>query len=215
MATDRALDVVVVDDQRAFAESIAIVIDAEPDLRCVDTLLSGEDAVRRCTDEPPDVVVMDVDMPGIGGIEATRQILQHHPDVDVVIVTGAADPATLSLAAGAGAKAFVLKDAPVAHVIDAVRSADSRRSMSVDASAMDRFLDRVPDVARLTPRELEVLGMLAEGRQPKEIAAELGITVHTCRGYVKNILSALGVHSALEAVVEGHRRGLLRIDGPR
>lgn len=208
--------VLIVDDQRTFADSIAAVVDNEPDLRCVGTLSTGEAAVERCASELPDVILMDVDMPGIGGVEATRQIVDQHRDAHVVVLTGVADATVLARAASVGARSFLLKDAPVGDVLDAVRSTDLRRSMDVDPDAIERLLDGPGGrELSLTPRELEVLGLLATGQQPKQIARALGISLHTCRGYIKNILQALDAHSALEAVVEAHRRGLIRLPSHR
>lgn len=208
--------VLIVDDQRTFSDSIAVVIENEPDLRCVGTVSTGEAAVERCAAGLPDVILMDVDMPGMGGVEATRQIVDQNRDAHVVILTGVADATVLARAAGAGARAFLLKDAPVGDVLDAVRSTEPGRRMDVDPDAIERLLD-APDGRQspLTPRELEVLGLLATGQQPKQIARALGISLHTCRGYIKNILQALDAHSALEAVVDAHRRGLIRLPSHR
>ena len=208
--------VLVVDDQRAFAESLQVVIDAQDDLVCLGAAETGEEAVARTNAEPPSVVLMDIALPGIDGIEATRQIVDAHPETAVVVLTGVPDATILARAAGAGACAFLLKDSAVAEILDAVRSADRRSGIGVDSSVLSQLLDTEPSHpdATLTQRELEVLGLLAQGRQPKQIAQSLGITVNTCRGYVKNVLAKLEAHSALEAVVEAHRRGLISLGSP-
>ena len=210
-ATKRVL---VVDDQRAFAQSLEVVIDSQEDLVSLGVATTGEEAVERARADRPSVVLMDVGLPGMDGVEATRQIVEHDADVGVVVLTGVPDASVLARAASAGACAFLLKDSSVAEILEAVRTADQRGAMGVDSAAIARMLDardESPDAA-LTHRELEVLGLLAHGRQPKQIAHSLGITVNTCRGYVKNVLAKLDAHSALEAVVEAHRRGLISLD---
>ena len=205
--------VLVVDDQRAFAESLRVVIDSEDDLVCTGAVQTGEDAIARAAADPPDVVLMDVGLPGMDGIETTRRITTEHPHVAVVILTGIPDATILARAASAGACAFLLKDAAVTEIVEAVRAAEQRSGIEVESSVIARLLDDdgADPSAALTQRELEVLGLLAQGRQPKQIAQALGITVNTCRGYVKNVLAKLEAHSALEAVVEAHRRGLLSL----
>lgn len=224
MAGDRDRDggarrrrVLIVDDQVAFAQSLAIVIDAQDDLECVGWVGSGEDAVELAAAERPSVVLMDIGLPGIDGVEATRQILDVVPDADVVVLTGAPDASVLARSASAGACAFLLKDSSVPEILEAVRTARRGGAMGLDAAVIGHLLDDdgiAADTA-LTQRELEVLGLLARGQQPKEIARSLGITVNTCRGYVKNVLAKLGAHSALEAVVEAHRLGLITLPSPR
>jgi DNA-binding NarL/FixJ family response regulator len=211
-ATKRVL---VVDDQRAFAQSLEVVIDSQDDLVSLGVATTGEEAVERARADHPSVVLMDVGLPGIDGVEATKQILEHDPGVGVVVLTGVPDASVLARAASAGACAFLLKDSSVVEILEAVRTADQRGAMGVDSGAIAHLLEssETDADASLTQRELEVLGLLAQGRQPKQIAHSLGITVNTCRGYVKNVLAKLDAHSALEAVVEAHRRGLISLDG--
>lgn len=203
----------VVDAQLAFAQSLATVIAMQDDLECVGAVTSGEEAIERAAAEAPSVVLMDVDLPGIDGVEATRRILDRVPGVDVVILTGTPDATVLARAASAGARAFLLKRSSLEDVLEAVRGAHLAGAMGLDAATIGHLLGDEGTVAdtALTLRELEVLGLLAQGQQPKEIADSLGITVNTCRGYVKNVLSKLRAHSALEAVVEAHRLGLISL----
>ena len=207
--------VLVVDDQRSFAQSLEVVVDAQDDLVCIGTAGSGEDAVRRALEEKPAVVVMDVDLPGMDGIDATARIVEQDADISVVILTGIPDATVLARAASAGACAFLLKDSSVTEILEALRSSHRSGHLDVDAAAIKQVLGGPErpegDLDQITQRELEVLGLLAQGRQPKEIARLLGISVHTCRGYVKNLLSKLHAHSALEAVIIAHRHGLISL----
>lgn len=205
--------VLVVDDQRAFAESLELVIEAHDGLQCIGCVASGEEAVAIASEQRPAVVVMDVALPGMDGIEATRRIVEQDPDVAVVVLTGVPDATVLARASSAGARAFLLKDASVNDIVDAVRTVDHTPPMEVDPGTAE-FLDGDGQAAAdLTQRELEVLGLLAQGNQPKQIAYDLGITVNTCRGYVKNILAKLDAHSALEAVLEANKRGIINLPG--
>jgi DNA-binding NarL/FixJ family response regulator len=214
-AAGEQVKVLIVDDQRAFVESLAIVIDAQDDLACVGIARSGSEAVSEAASRSPDVVLMDVGLPGIDGVGATEQIVAAIPGVRVIILTGRADAPTLVRAAAAGASAFLLKSSSVGEILDAVRQPSTGR-LEIDPVALGAFVsDGGPLAARqLTGRELEVLGLLAEGRQPKQVARELGITVTTCRGYIKSLFQKLGAHSALEAVVVAHRHGVIRLPEP-
>jgi DNA-binding NarL/FixJ family response regulator len=211
------LRVLLVDDQRAFVESIAIVIDAQPDLHCVGLAASGAEAVDAAARLQPDVVVMDLMLPDFDGIEATAKILHGCNEMKVVILTGRPDATALARSATAGASAFMMKSSSIEEILDAVRQPATRR-LQIDPDALKPLLEShsvPPGVSELTQRELEVLGELAEGHQPKQIARHFGITLPTCRGYIKAIFQKLGAHSALEAVILAHRYGVIDLDDPR
>lgn len=202
--------VLVVDGQRAFAELLELACRSADGLECVGTAGSGEEAVDLVSTLAPDVVVMDVALPGVDGIEAARRIAERSPETAVVLLTALRDPSLVARAASAGACAYLVKEASVEEIVDTLRNADHRAPL-VSAPAL--VGPEEADDADLTQRELEVLGLLARGRQPKQIAHDLGITVNTCRGYVKNILAKLDAHSALEAVLEANRRGIITLPG--
>jgi DNA-binding NarL/FixJ family response regulator len=214
---DGTISVLLVDDQRAFVESIAIVIEAQTDLECVGVTTTAAAGVAEAARVRPDVVIMDVMLPDFDGIEATSQITSTLPATRVVILTGRPDATALARAATAGACAFMMKSSSIEEILDAVRQTPSRR-LQIDPDALTSLLnDRAapPGVAELTQRELEVLGQLAEGHQPKQIARHFGITLTTCRGYIKGIFQKLGAHSALEAVILAHRCGIIDLDDSR
>lgn len=210
----RPTSVLLVDDQRAFVESIAIVIGAQPDLQCVGVTTTAAGGVAEAIRVRPDVVIMDVMLPDFDGIEATAKIICNLPATRVVILTGRPDATALARAATAGACAFMMKSSSIEEILDAVRQPPSRR-LQIDPDALTSLLTGhavPPGVSELTQRELEVLGQLAEGHQPKQIARHFGITLTTCRGYIKAIFQKLGAHSALEAVILAHRCGVIDLD---
>lgn len=208
--------VLVVDDQRAFAQSLEVILEAQDEVDRVGTVGSAEDAIDYVEQHAPDVVVMDVELPGASGIDATERLVAADPELIVVVLTGIPDVAVFARAAAVGAQAFLLKDSSLDEILEAVLRTSPHGHIRVDPSTV-REIANAADAASanlaeaITPRELEVLGLLAEGRQPKEIARYLGISVHTCRDYVKSLLTKLGAHSALEAVVIAIRCGLIAV----
>lgn len=209
----------VVEDQRALAEALDIAIDSQPDLDCLGAAGSVEEAVRLVEAEQPDVVLMDIHLPDIDGIEGTRRIKASRPETRVVILTGDATPAFLAAAAVAGAAGFLAKDSALADVLAAIRAPIGGK-MLVESATLAALFDHLgtdappaatceANLAGLTRRELEVLALMGEALDPKGIAQRLIISEHTARGHVKNVLAKLGVHSQLEAVVQATRIGLL------
>ena len=220
-----ATRVVVVDDPRTFAELLADALDREDDLTCVGLGGSGDEAVALVERLRPDLVLMDVQMPSGDGITATRRIVEAGHRARVVVLTAHTDVAFVQQAADAGAAAFVPKDGALDTMLDTLRAVrDGAVDFLVPRSLLDGAAEPewgLPGVAVadrpvldiLTPRETDVLQLMGEGLDVRTIARELGITEQTCRGYVKSLLSKLGAHSQLQAVVTAWRLGLLRPDG--
>lgn len=201
-----SLRVLVVDDHRSYAEAVSLAISIEPGFESVGSVPDVDSAISRVLSERPDVVVIDWQLPVIDGIEGIRRILVADPRVKLVMITGHADSSLRKLAALAGASAFLAKESSIAEIVQAVR----------DAMSGGAFIDLSGDAAAepvsalsLTPREIEVLYLLAKGRDTPTIAAALFLSVHTVRGYVKEVLRKLGAHSQLEAVAVARRAGLL------
>ena len=207
--------VLVVDDHLTFAQLLSRALDAEPDLECVGHSLNAEDGVAAAVSLAPDIVLMDLHLPDRDGISATAELTARDPEIKVLILTAHASPVEMSRAGAAGASGFLAKDGSLEDVLSALRTA-RRGSLILPAGVLAEFSRhaRAPahdPVSTLTPRELEVLHLLGQGRDLRTIAKELGVSLHTCRGYVKSILAKLEAHSQLEAVVVASRAGLIRL----
>jgi len=211
--------VLVVEDQRVLAGALQVAIDAQPDLDCLGAVGTAEEAVVLVATHSPDVVLMDIALPGADGIEGTRQIKASHPQVRVLILTANAQPGLLGEAAAAGADGFLAKDSAFPDILTAIRAPVDGKVL-VEGTTLAALVtdvapagpprgDREPDRTRLTTREREVLELMGEGLAPQAIAQRLVVSPHTARGHIKNILMKLGAHSQLEAVVVATRIGLL------
>lgn len=210
------LRVLVVDDHSTFAELLTGAIDREGDLVSVGHATNGADAVAMFARLRPDVVLMDVQLPDIDGFAATAATLAMSPDARVIILTAHVTADAVARAAAIGACGFLAKDGHFADLLSTVRTA-KRGSLAVDPGLVTRLIDQ-PRTARralarpLSQRELSVLLRMADGRDVTTIAHELHISSHTCRGHVKSVLSKLGAHSQLEAVIIAVRIGLIQIN---
>jgi DNA-binding NarL/FixJ family response regulator len=205
--------VLVVDDHLTFAQLLSRALDAEPDLECVGHSLNAEEGVAAAIGLAPDIVLMDLHLPDRDGISATAELTTRDPEIKVLILTAHASPFEMSRAGAAGASGFLAKDGSLDDVLSALRTA-RRGSLILPAGVLAEFTrPATPPHAEstLTPRELEVLRKLGQGLDPRAIAKDLGVSLHTCRGYVKSILAKLEVHSQLEAVVVASRTGLIQL----
>ena len=208
--------VLVVEDQKALADALQIAIDAQPDLECAGVAATAEDSVREAVAGHPDVVLMDIHLPGVDGIEGTRRLKASLPGVRVLILTGDTAPALFSEAAAAGADGFLAKDSTFPDILMAIRTPPGKKIMVQGATLAALFRDRRrtspvarANRARLTRREHEVLGVMGEGLDAGAIADRLGMSPHTARGHIKNVMTKLNAHTQLEAVVIAIRTGLL------
>jgi DNA-binding NarL/FixJ family response regulator len=217
--TDRAVrktDVLVVDDHATFAESLARVLSLEPDLRAR-IARSGIEAERAVEEAVPDVVLMDVSLPGADGIEVTSRLLREHPGLPIVILSAHDDDPLRARAAAAGVRGYLSKFEPLDRVFEAIREVRAGRAL-MDRSDEARLRlqgkrRRIPHATerqrseRLSAREREILQLMADGFEPREISQQLGITPATLRTHVQNILTKLGVHSKTQAVLLAVRQG--------
>ena len=207
--------VLVVENHSTFAELLAL--DRERDLVSVGYATTGTQGVAMFADLRPDVVLMDVQLPDIDGFTATPQILAISPEARVIMLTAHVTAAAIANAAVSGVCGFLAKDGHLADLLRTVRIAQ-RGGLAVDPSLVTRLVGQPPTLRRplkrpLSERELSVLVQMADGKDVASIAHELRISSHTGRGHVKSVLSKLGAHSQLEAVVTGVRMGLVQIRG--
>lgn len=213
---DGRTSVLVVDDHRVLADAIGMVINSEPDLQCVAIALNAAQARALATHWQPDVIIMDVRLGNDDGIEVAADLVRAVPKARVIVLSAFIDQALLTRSLNAGASALLPKDGSLDEILRAVRST-TRKGFAIDPGllrALARSGDERPaPVPRLTPREADVLRSLADGADAVMIARELGISVLTCRGYVKTLLRKLHAHSQLEAVVTASRLGLISPTG--
>ena len=216
-ATQTTTSVLVVDDHTTFSDLLAMALENEVDLTCVGTAASVSEALAKVKALSPDLVLMDVQLGDGDGIAATAELTALYPDLRVVVLTAHTDAALMQRAADAGACCLLPKNGSLPDMLQALRS--SRRGGLVVHSALltalvtsrpRRSSDALPPMTR---RERDVLRMLADGSDARVIAKNLGISVSTCRGYLKNLLLKLGAHSQLEAVVIAANHGLVSV-GP-
>lgn len=208
------IHVVVADDNELLRAGLVTVLSSDPGITVVGEASSGPDAVRLVTDHHPDVVVMDVEMPGGDGITATRQVLSLRPGTRVLILTMFDLDEYVVEALRVGASGYVLKTTEPADLIAAVRSCHDGLS-TFAGSVVDRVLRpplaaraTVPGLADLTEREAEVLRSMSKGLSNLEIGAELYLAETTVKTHVARILAKLGVRDRTQAVVLAHRAGL-------
>jgi DNA-binding NarL/FixJ family response regulator len=211
--------VLLCDDQRLVRSGFAMILRAEEGLEVVGEAADGVEAVSAAREHQPDVVLMDVRMPRVDGIEATRQIAAM-PDAPRVLVLTTFDLDEYVFAAlRAGASGFLLKDAPEEQLLAAIRIVADGGSLfapAVTQRLIERFtnLDEpaAPPAALddLTARETEVLRLLARGRSNAEIAAELVVSEHTVKTHVAHVLSKLGLRDRIQAVILAYESGLVR-----
>ena len=213
-AAGRNVRVLVVDDHRVVAESVALAIDLQPDLQCVGIAGTVAEALAMLLSQDPDVVLTDVQLPDGDGVDAARRLIDLNPGLRILVLTAHTDVAVMARAAAAGVSGFLPKETSIGAVLSALRRA-AKGEMPVEGSVLSALLDRARADRRETPpirvtdREREVLQRLSQGLDLQTIAGQLGISIHTCRGHVKRLFGKLDAHSQLEAVVKAGQLGLL------
>lgn len=211
--------VMLVDDQEMVRVGFRMILQAEPDLTIVGEAADGAAAIELAARASPDVVLMDVRMPVLDGIEACRTIRERHPDTRVMMLTTFDLHDYVHAALRAGASGFMLKDAPAEQLVDAIRviaNGDALLAPSITQALIDEVArqpvrDRAsyPGVEQLTERELGVLQLMARGQSNNEIATELFLGEATIKTHVGRILAKLGARDRVQAVVVAYESGVV------
>jgi DNA-binding NarL/FixJ family response regulator len=206
--------VVVADDHALVRQSIVKAVSSEPGLEVVAEVADGLAAIQAVTTHEPDLVVLDIAMPGKDGLAVAEQLKASHPQVAVLFLSMHDDDASLQRAVALGARGFVSKSASIDELLDALRAMREGRSYLSSGVAT-----RVMEIAAgrsttsdlgLTAREREILGLLAEGRRPGEIAEVLFLSVKTVKNHLTAVYQKLSVETGAQAVAEAYRLGLVR-----
>jgi DNA-binding NarL/FixJ family response regulator len=219
------LRVLIADDQALMRAGFRMILGAEPDLEVVGEATTGHEAVVEVARLRPDIVLMDVRMPEMDGIEATRRLLDGNGDTKVVMLTTFDMDEYVYEAFRAGASGFLVKDVPPEQLIagiHSVASGDALLAPSVTQRLIQEFVRRPPDgirtpspeLSRLTAREVEVLRMVARGLSNGEIATELFVSETTVKTHVAHLLSKLGVRDRVQAVVFAYESGVVAPSDP-
>jgi DNA-binding NarL/FixJ family response regulator len=201
--TDRQtpLRVIVADDQASVREGLVLLLDLLPDIEVVAAAADGQEAIDLCSQHRPDALLLDLHMPGVDGIEATRHLSEHHPEIAIVVLTTYADDSSVLAALRAGARGYLTKDADRVDIAHALRSSVTGlgvldrtiQATLVDAASRARPMDKpqlpghLPD--GLTKREAEILSMMGRGMANADIASGLYLSPHTVKSHINRIFA--------------------------
>ena len=205
--------VLIVDDHPVTRDGLKSAFGMSDEIDIVGEASSGEEALREVESANPDIVFMDVRMPGMNGIQATRLIRERHPETRVILFTIDESRASVAEAIQAGVSGYLLKDASVNELINAARQAMEGRAV-IHPSLTQAFIEEVQLVDRspgqpLSPREIEILQKIAYGATTKEVADQLGISFHTVKTHLERIFEKLGANDRAQAVAIAIRQGLV------
>ena len=212
------LRVLIADDHPLFRNGMRALLSSVQDMEVAGVATKGEEAVALATSLQPDVILMDLQMPGINGIEATRQILHTSPHIRILVVTMFEDDHSVFTALRAGARGYILKDADEDEILRAIRAV-GRGEAIFSPTIAQRLIDffsapqpiLLPQIfPELTDREREVLGLIAQGHNNNDIARRLGLSLKTVANHVSNIFSKLQVADRAQAIIRAREAGLAR-----
>ena len=219
MIDSKKIRLLIVDDHLAVAESVHALLAREHDFELTEIAPDAETALRIVRETEPDVVLMDQGLPGMSGADAVAKVIAIRPSTAVIMFSGSMTEDDLVTAVEAGIRGYVQKGARAAELVSAVRRAAAGEIL-LSPDELARLLRRARERSRqrlerdrqassLTPREREVLKLMAKAQDVPAISDALGISAHTARGYIQNILEKLQAHSRLEAVIRANELGLL------
>ncbi|HWA16446.1 MAG TPA: response regulator transcription factor [Gemmatimonadales bacterium] len=204
------ITILTVDDHPLIREGLAVVIGREPDMRIVAEAGDGEEAIERYREHRPAIVLMDLRMPVMNGVEAIQALREEFPDARIIALTTYEGDEDIYQALASGASGYLLKDTMRTELVSVIRAVH-RGYRGIPPNIAAKLAEHTPRIA-LTPRELEVLRLMAEGKSNSEIASALGRAEGTMKIHVRNILSKLGATDRTQAVTIALRRGILHLD---
>jgi DNA-binding NarL/FixJ family response regulator len=207
---DTAIRIMLVDDHSAFRKGMAALIESEPDLRVVAEAGDGRMALEIYRQARPDVVLMDLRLPGMGGVEAIIAIRKEFPDARVIVLTTFDMDEDIFRAIQSGAKSYLLKDTPEDELAGTIRAVHAGRQV-LPRKVAERLAER-QQRADLSEREVEALQLLIKGRSNKEIGAALFITEDTVKAHLKTLFSKLHVKDRTEAAISAIRHGIVHLE---
>jgi len=213
---DEPIKVLLVDDHEMVRIGLAAVLDTEDGIEVVGEASTGQEGIRLAQAYQPDVVLMDLVMDGMDGVETTRQLMELQPDCKVVVLTSYIDDSKIYPVIEAGAFSYLLKTSRASEIADAIRAAARGQSVleqQVAAKMMNRFrepkkAEKKPLHEELTDREMEVLKLLAKGKSNQDIADDLFIGIKTVKYHITNIFAKLEVEDRTQAAIYAHRHGV-------
>jgi DNA-binding NarL/FixJ family response regulator len=210
VSTEPVIRVMCADDHPLVRKGIASILNNEPDMELVGEANNGREAVEKFRELQPDVVLMDLRMPEMDGIEATRQIRRDAPEAKIIALTSYDGDQDIYRAIEAGVRGYILKEMVHTKVTQAIRTVQAGKRL-MPPEVAERLSEYFPQVA-LTPREVEVLNLVARGMANNEIAHQLGTASGTVKMHVQNILAKLGAADRTHAVTIALERGILHLD---
>jgi DNA-binding NarL/FixJ family response regulator len=207
---EKKITVLLVDDHSLVRRGFRRMLEDEPDMEVVGEAGNGEDSIKLAKDLHPKVVVMDCALPGMNGLQATRQIMEDSPETAVLMLSMHTESTWVRQAIDAGARGYVLKNALELDLGAAIRKVAAGETV-FDPQLEQRSALKGERSAALTPRELEVLQMIVDGKSNKEIATTLDLSANTIAVHRANIMNSLGIHKTAELVVYAIRAGLVSV----
>ena len=210
--------IILADDHTVMRSGLRLLLERQPNLSVVGEAADGREAVALAAEQKPDVVVMDIAMPNLNGVEAARQIVNHNPQVAVAILSMHSDESYVIRSLKAGARAYLLKDSAEADLIEAIRAIRAGKSFFSPAVRLllkEDYMRKLEDMGAddsyelLTTREREVLQLVAEGQSNKDVANLLNLSLYTVETHRTHILQKLNLHSVPELILYAVRKGII------
>ncbi len=204
------IPVLLVDDHGLVRKGFRRLLEDDPEIRVVGEATNGKEAIRLAQELHPRVIVMDMAMPELDGVQATREILKQVPGTAILILSMYSDENYVRNALDAGARGYLLKEALDVDLAGAIKDVAAGKHV-IGPGVLTANREPDPDYERLTPREKQILELIAQGNSNKEIAALLGLSVNTVSVHRANLMSALGIHRTTELVVWAVKKGIVHL----